>query len=159
MDDDKIVEAGVAASWLFLAMLLGCKRYGTDGTLTRPQMSRLGVDKWQRSVEKLIEVGLVMDISEPNDTRKVLWIVSWSKWNLLSHEREERRQMARSAAQKRWEGHSKRNANRIASGNATADAKKRREEKRYSDDASTQPQTVDNPEAVLGEILRRSREL
>lgn len=158
MDDDKIVEAGAVASWCFLAMLLGCKRYGTDGTLTAPQMSRLGVDKWQKSVETLIQVGLIMDVSESENARKVYWIPSWSKWNLLAHERESRRQSAREAAQTRWKGHAKRNANRIADGNALADAKKRREENRYASDPSPIKDVVDNTELQnrVDDILRRT---
>jgi len=157
MDDDKIVEAGAVASWCFLAMLLGCKRYGTDGTLTSPQMARLGVDKWQKSVETLITVGLVMDVSEGENDRKVYWIPSWSKWNLLAHERESRRQSARESAQARWKGHAKRNANRNASGNATDDAKKRREENRYASDPSPISDLVDNTlQERVDDILRRT---
>lgn len=158
MDDDKIVEAGAVASWCFLAMLLGCKRYGTDGTLTSPQMSRLGVDKWAKSVEILITVGLVMDVSEAENARKVFWIPSWSKWNLLAHERESRRQSARESAQARWAGHAKRNANRNASGNAVSDAKKRREENRSGGAPETIGAIVDNQlQERVDEILRRSK--
>ena len=158
MDDDKIVEAGAVASWCFLAMLLGCKRYGTDGTLTSPQMARLGVDKWQKSVETLIKVGLIMDVSEGENTRKVFWIPSWSKWNLLAHERESRRQSARESAQVRWKGHAKRNANRNASSNATDDAKKRREENRYAGSPESIGAIVDNTELQnrVDDILRRT---
>lgn len=157
MDDDKIVEAGAVASWCFLAMLLGCKRYGTDGTLTSPQMGRLGVDKWAKSVETLISVGLVMDVSESENARKVFWIPSWSKWNLLAHERESRRQSARESAQARWKGHAKRNANRNATGNAVDDAKKRREENRYKSDPSPLSDLVDNElQNRVDDILRRT---
>lgn len=149
MDDDKILEAGPTASWLFLAILLACKRNGTDGTITRPQVARLAVDKWQRSVETLLTVGLLLDISEPDSGRQTLWIPSWSKWNLLAHEREEKRAKARSAAQTRWNKDAKRNANASANAMRPADAReeKRREEAR-----------ADALEPV-GEVLRRMRAL
>lgn len=157
MDDDKIVEVGVSGGWLFIAMLLACKRYGTDGTLTRPQMSRLGVDKWGKTVERLIEVGLVMDISEDPNARKTFWLPSWSKWNLLAHEREERSRVAASNARKRWKTHSGSHANRNAEGNATNDAKKRREEKRYKSDPTSLGDLVDNEfKEKLDDIIRRS---
>lgn len=159
MDDDKIVQVGVSGGWLFIAMLLACKRYGTDGTLTRPQMTRLGVDKWARTVESLIEVGLVMDISEDPNSRKTFWLPSWSHWNLLAHEREERRRQAVSAARKRWKTHSGTHAERNAERNAVDDAKKRREEKRYNSDPSHISEVVDNSlDDRLGEILRRTRD-
>lgn len=157
MDDDKIVEVGVSGGWLFLAMLLGCKRYGTDGTLTRPQMSRLGVDKWTKTVEKLIQVELVYDVSEDPNARKTFYIPSWSKWNLLTHEREERRRQAASAARKRWKTHSGSHAERNADGNVLSDAKKRREEKRYKSDPTSLGDLVDNEfKEKLDDIIRRS---
>lgn len=130
MDDEKIVEAGPIPSWFYLAMLLGCKRFGTDGILTHSQCARLGVDKWRKSVETLIEVGLILDISEDQISRKKLWIPSWSKWNLSQEEREIVRQNARVAANIRWGKHPRSDANRNAPGIQSADAKKRREEKR-----------------------------
>jgi hypothetical protein len=132
MNDDKIINAGPAAGWLFLAMLLQIKKLGTDGTITQPQMARLFVDKWPRHLETLIEQGLVLDISEPINTRKHLWVPSWHKWNLSKAERQQISEKARSAAKKRWSTNAGRNAggnaSRIAPGNPTAYANKSREE-------------------------------
>lgn len=125
MNDDKIINAGIPAAWLFLAMLLQIKKLGTDGTITSPQMARLHVDKWPKHLETLIREQLVLDISDDPDTRKTLWIPSWHKWNLSKAERAEISDKARKAAKKRWSGNAPRNAQRIATGNATADANKR----------------------------------
>lgn len=130
MDDDKIIEAGVPAAWLYLAMLLGCKRFGVDGVLTRNQIDRLGVDKWERSVDKLIQLQLIFDCSEVENDRKVFVIGAWSRWNLLSHEREAVSQSKRDAANSRWHKHAQCITQCSAQCNAPAYAKKRREEKR-----------------------------
>lgn len=131
MDDDKIIEAGVPAAWLYLAMLLGCKRFGVDGVLTRNQIDRLGVDKWERSVDKLIQLQLIFDCSEIENDRKVFVIGSWSRWNLLAHEREAVSQSKRDAVNSRWAKHTQCNTQCNTPCNTPAHTKKRREEKRY----------------------------
>lgn len=144
MDDDKVVEAGPAAAWLFLGILLACKRNGTDGTITRAQLARLGITSWQKHVRTLQDVGLVMDVSE-DPSKPLLWVPSWAKWNLLEHEREEKRQKARKAAHSRWGNDAQRNAKRIAPSNANADA---REEKRREETQRPDLEPVEN-------VLRR----
>ena len=130
MDDAKIIEAGPVASWCYLAMLLGCKRFGVDGILTDHQMERLAVDKWRKSVDKLIAVGLVLDGSAIENGRKSFIIPSWSRWNLLSHEREAVSQSKRDAINSRWAKHRECNTSCNTPCTSPEHTKKRREEKR-----------------------------
>jgi hypothetical protein len=74
-DDDKVIEAGEAAGWLYLNMLARAKQLDTDGVLTTPQMERLHVRNWRQRVKKLTEVGLI------EDALGVYGIVGWLKWN------------------------------------------------------------------------------
>lgn len=54
MDEDKILDAGERAAWLYLAMMLRCKRLETDGVLTARQIERLGIPGWQKRLADLM---------------------------------------------------------------------------------------------------------
>ena len=86
MDDDKVIEAGEQAAWLYLAILLRCKVIASDGTITRQQVGRLAVPGWQRRLARLEEVGLVASI----DGNGTFAVPAWAKWNETQSEREER---------------------------------------------------------------------
>ena len=75
-DDDKVIEAGEAAAWLFLNMMGKAKQLDSDGLLTRPQMERLGVKGWQRRATRLTEVGLI------EETIPGTYVITgWLNWN------------------------------------------------------------------------------
>jgi hypothetical protein len=63
-DDDRIVEAGEKAAWLYICMALAAKRLGTDGVLTARQVDRLHVPGWQNRLAQLLEVELVVSVGE-----------------------------------------------------------------------------------------------
>ena len=86
MDDDKVIEAGEQAAWMYLAILLRCKVIASDGIITKNQLSRLGVTGWQRRIERLQDVGLLSSV-DGNGTFKVS---AWEHWNETQVEREER---------------------------------------------------------------------
>lgn len=92
-DDDKVVEAGEAAGWLYLNMVCRVKQLDSDGVLTRPQISRLSVTGWQKRLARLVEVGLVRESDEG------FAISAWLKWHEPSAVRSAR---ARAAANARW---------------------------------------------------------
>lgn len=53
-EDDRIVAAGEAASWLFLAICCKAKQLETDGELTLTQVERLGVTSWRKRLDALV---------------------------------------------------------------------------------------------------------
>lgn len=62
MEDDRIVEAGEKAAWLYLSMCLASKRLGTDGMLTSRQVERLHVAGWSQRLSVLLRLHLIEDI-------------------------------------------------------------------------------------------------
>lgn len=104
-DDDKIIEAGERAAFLYLNILCAIKLDGADGTITRLKISRLHVDKWQQRVDKLVSVGLLLKLDDLDSDQQTYLIPSWSRWNLLQHEVDKRRANARIAAETRWNRH------------------------------------------------------
>lgn len=75
-DDDKIVEAGEAAGWLYLNIMTKAKQLDSDGLLTRAQIERLGVRGWQRRLARLLEVDAIEET-----TPGVYVIPGWLTWN------------------------------------------------------------------------------
>ena len=89
-DDDKVIEAGEAAGWLFLNMMTKAKAVDEDGSLSTAQMQRLGVKGWERRAARLVAVGLV---DEP--TPGVFYIANWLKWNESKKVRADKREADR----------------------------------------------------------------
>jgi hypothetical protein len=81
MEDEKVIRAGEAAGWLYLAMCLACKRLLNDGILDRKQIERLHVRGWRQRLDTLVENELVMVW---DDTRYA--VVAWLKHNDSSGE-------------------------------------------------------------------------
>jgi hypothetical protein len=102
MEDAKIIEVGQAAAWLYLAMCLSCKRNGTDGQLTYAQVKKLNVRNWVKLVDKLEVSCLVQCMFNAESATKMYSICNWRAWNLTSTEREQVRNMKKTAAQTRW---------------------------------------------------------
>lgn len=102
-DHPKIAQAGGDAAWLFVCVLLYCKRYETEGFVPTEQLARL-TDRRQpkRLVAKLVTVNLL------HQTDGGYLVHDWSDWNRSSQSRSE---AGRKAAAARW---SKTNANRNA---------------------------------------------
>jgi hypothetical protein len=84
-DDDKVLAAGEAATYLFLAMMTKAKQLDTDGVLSRLQIERLGIRAWQKRLDALVAVNLV----EPT-TPGVYGITGWLNWNESREDRAER---------------------------------------------------------------------
>lgn len=84
-DDDKIIEAGEAAGWLFLNMMAKAKQLDSDGLLTRAQVERLAVRGWQRRLATLLDVGAVQET-----TPGIYVIPGWLNWNESKAARAER---------------------------------------------------------------------
>lgn len=59
-EDERIIEAGDAATLLYLAMCLRCKAMGTDGRLREAQIQRLNRPRWKPELAKLASLGLVV---------------------------------------------------------------------------------------------------
>ena len=75
-DDDKIIEAGEAAGWLFLNMMAKAKQLDSDGLLTRPQIERLAVRGWQKRLDALVKVHAV------EETMPGVYVITkWLDWN------------------------------------------------------------------------------
>lgn len=83
-DDDKIVDAGERAGWLYIHMLCKCKAIDTDGVLTRAQIAKLGVPGWQPRLAALVDVGAVV---ESTDTPGAYQIPAWLSWNKSREQR------------------------------------------------------------------------
>lgn len=89
-DDDKVIEAGEAAGWLFLNMMTKAKAVDEDGSLSTAQMQRLGVKSWERRAARLVAVGLVEE-PEPG----TFYIANWLKWNESKKARADKREADR----------------------------------------------------------------
>jgi len=83
-DDDKIVEAGERAGWLYIHMLCKCKSIDTDGVLTKAQIAKLGVPGWQPRLAALIKVHAVIESTE---TPGAYEIPAWLGWNKSRQQR------------------------------------------------------------------------
>lgn len=59
-EDDRVIEAGDAATLLFLAMCLRCKVMGTDGRLMETQIGRLNRPRWKSELARLAVLRLVV---------------------------------------------------------------------------------------------------
>lgn len=59
-EDDRIIEAGDAATLLYLAMCLRCKVMGTDGRLQETQIQRLNRPRWRAELGRLAALRLVV---------------------------------------------------------------------------------------------------
>lgn len=94
LDDEKVLEAGERAAWLYIAMLCRCKQLGTDGYLTERQISRLHVDQWRPRLARLVEVHLVWLVEDGR-----YWITGWLKNNEQAAKIEERRRKDRERKQ------------------------------------------------------------
>lgn len=77
--DDKVLEAGEAAAFLYLAILGHLALTQQRGSLTRAQVSRMGIPGWERRMERLEKAGLV-ESSDP-DTYA---IPAWEGWSTVS---------------------------------------------------------------------------
>jgi hypothetical protein len=88
-DDGKVVDAGEAAGWLYLAMMTKAKTLDTDGVLSRAQIDRLGVKGWPKRLARLVEVGLV------DQAQDHYGLVGWLNWNESAAAREARREADR----------------------------------------------------------------
>lgn len=75
-DDDRVVEAGERAAWLYVCMALASKRLGTDGILTTRQIDRLHVPSWRDRLARLLAVELVLSVGED-----LYGIASWFNHN------------------------------------------------------------------------------
>jgi hypothetical protein len=106
-DDEKIAKAGERAAYLYLAILCQIKMDQSDGMISLWKIKRLNVDKWRQRVDKLIEVGLLLPLTETLETVPehdlAFGVPSWSRWNLSAHEIQDRREKGREAARKRWD--------------------------------------------------------
>lgn len=89
-DDERILTAGEAAGWLYLAMCAKAKAIDSDGVLTELQVARLGVTGWRRRLGRLIESGLVEEAMGTH-----YGITGWLKWNESAASRADRRQRDR----------------------------------------------------------------
>lgn len=102
-DHPKIAQAGGDAAWLFVCILLYCKRYETEGFVPAAQVPRLSDRKQPtKLVATLVAVSLL------HETDSGYLVHDWSDWNRSSQSRSE---AGRKAAEARWAKH---NANRNA---------------------------------------------
>lgn len=101
-DDDKILKAGERAAYLFLAILTTIKLDQSDGMISHRKIARLGIQGYPQRLQKLQTVGLILELDSDELDEITYLIPSWSRWNLLSHEVEARREIGREYAQKRW---------------------------------------------------------
>lgn len=127
-DHDQTVRVGERAAFLYLNILCSIKLDQADGTISRSKISRLGIQGWQVRVEKLLEEGLLLDITSPEHAQITYLVPSWSKWNLLKHEIEHRREAGREAALRRWKRDAKPNG--TPNGSPTRYPMQREEKKR-----------------------------
>jgi hypothetical protein len=77
-DDEKVIQAGEKAGWLYLHMLTKAKLLDTDGALSKGQISKLGIPGWPGRLRDLIATGLVVELPMQRDTYV---IAAWYRWN------------------------------------------------------------------------------
>ena len=73
--DDRVLEAGERAGWLYLAMLGKIYSARHHGVITRREIGTLGVPGWEKRMTELVRVGLVKSL----DT-EVYLIPAWQEW-------------------------------------------------------------------------------
>lgn len=73
--EDKILDAGERAGWLYLAMLGRIYGNGSHGVITRKQLATLGISGWERRMTELLRVGLVRQLD-----RDVYCLPAWQDW-------------------------------------------------------------------------------
>ena len=84
-DDDKVLDAGEAAGWLYLNMMAKAKGVDRDGQLTTEQIRKLSIRGWQKRLEALVAQGLV------TETLPGIYVITgWLNWNESRADREER---------------------------------------------------------------------
>lgn len=76
-ENDKVLEAGEKAGWLYIAMCCRSKKLLSDGVLSLRQIDRLHITGWRKRLDTLIDVGLVM---ATDDDRYL--IIGWLERNL-----------------------------------------------------------------------------
>jgi len=89
-DDPKIIAAGEAAGWLYLAMSTKAKQLDSDGVLEAGQIARFGITNWRKRITRLIEVGAVEE-GPPG----IYGITGWLNWNESREARQARLRMER----------------------------------------------------------------
>lgn len=87
-DDSKVLDAGERACWLYLNMLCKAKSIDSDGTLTKPQIAKLGITGWQSRLAELVRTELVVELPMSPGT---FAITAWANWNESRADREARR--------------------------------------------------------------------
>lgn len=95
-DDDKVVRAGEAAGWLYLAMCARAKQLDNDGVMNLEQVERLHIKGWQKRLQTLIEVDLVVRVDDR------IGICGWLNWNESSAERAAKRERDRIRKAKKY---------------------------------------------------------
>lgn len=137
-DHPKIAQAGGDAAWLFVCVLLYCKRFDTEGFVPAAQVARL-TDRKQpaRLVTKLIAVQLL------HETDGGYLVHDWSDWNRSSQSRSE---AGRKAAAARWDKH-----NAIRNANASAS----HDDRIQKDDASGCTIPIPNPLLTSVEMVTK----
>lgn len=87
-DDDKVLEAGERAGWLYLNMLCKAKATDADGVFTKPQIAKLGVPGWKPRLDALLRTELVVELPQSPGSYA---IAAWLNWNEARADRETRR--------------------------------------------------------------------
>lgn len=147
-DDDAIIRAGEKAAFLYLNILLAIKADGSDGVISLLKIQRLHVDNYKPRLQKLIAAGLILELESPEIDEISYLVPSWSKWNLLNHEIEQKSEIARQKANRRWHGDAGSNADSIDS----AMLSKERSKERKRGGTTTLSSTVDN---LMSDLSRR----
>jgi hypothetical protein len=152
-EDDKIIKAGERAAFLYLNILCAIKLDGADGTITERKIGRLHVDKWRQRVDNLVAAGLLLALNEATDDdpdAEITYLVpAWSRWNMLSHDIEKKREQARTAAETRWNRHASADATRMRPAYAKKD--------KINKDTESDPQSIASSVDNFAERLGKSR--
>ena len=89
--DSKIIAAGEAAAYLWVLLLIELKTLRTDGVITLNQIRRMALGHeimdYERRLNKLIEVRLIVEMVHPEITETTFTAPSWTRWNLTEDER------------------------------------------------------------------------
>lgn len=76
MDDPLVVQAGEKAAWLYVAMALDSRAHRTDGIVAEHRLDRLGVPGWKPRLNRLLDVGLVVELPDGGYA-----LPGYLKWN------------------------------------------------------------------------------
>ncbi len=85
-DNDKILNAGEKAAYLYLAMCCRAKKLLSDGRLSSSQVERLHVPGWKQRLTALVTAGLVVVTDDGG-----YLIIGWLERNLSALQVEEHR--------------------------------------------------------------------